>query len=194
MALAPIAIAAIWMRRSVLGCCIYFPNRSTVEMRSFAAFEVLDCPLVFFGRSARAEGTQVPAPAGLWIFLSRVKAVLARDQLANHNRHLLNNVGPVTLRLCSLPRGVSSTRLYGHLVVDYDAKMRSFCELYSSRSHGFRLHRTRERHFIFRYIRANPKVSLSHLFVAREHGSNCFFQFGHWRRPGWPRPVGEEAA
>jgi hypothetical protein len=33
------------------------------------SFEVLDFPLVLLGRSTRAEGTQVPALAGLGIFL-----------------------------------------------------------------------------------------------------------------------------
>ena len=33
------------------------------------AFEILDCPLVLFGCSARAKGTQVSAPAGPGIFL-----------------------------------------------------------------------------------------------------------------------------
>jgi hypothetical protein len=47
--------------------------------RLTVAFEILNCPLVLFGRSARAEGTQIPAFAGLWIFFPRVKAILARS-------------------------------------------------------------------------------------------------------------------
>gem|GEM_PF-3501332 len=73
---------------------------------------------------------------------------------------------------------VLSARVYSHLVIDYDANMSGLCQLHGSRSHGFGFHCTRQRHFIFRYIRSNAQVRPSHLFVGGEHGLNCFFEFG----------------
>jgi hypothetical protein len=61
-----------------LAAAFLFQSQRNWHARLPVAFEVLDCLLVLLGRSARAEGTQVSAPAGLWIFLSRVKAKLAR--------------------------------------------------------------------------------------------------------------------
>lgn len=60
------------------------PPTRLAMTRLVVALEVLDCPLVLLSGGARVKGTQVPAPAGLRIFLSRVKAILARGQLANH--------------------------------------------------------------------------------------------------------------
>src|SRR5438128_10052285 len=59
--------------------------------RSFlvsAALEELYSTLVFFGFLARGKGAEVPALAGGWVYLSRVEAVLAGLELADHGYFL----------------------------------------------------------------------------------------------------------
>jgi hypothetical protein len=102
-------------------------------------------------------------------------------------------MSPATSRVRSRLRSVSSSRLYGHLVINYDANMSGFCQFHGPRSYGFRFHGTRQGHFIFRYIRSNAQVSPPHLFIARQYGLNGFFEFGicgAWTA----RPVGKDAA
>ena len=88
---------------------------------------------------------------------------------------------------------VSSSRLYDHPVIDYDANMGGLCQLHGSRSHGFGFYSTRQRHFIFRYIRSNAQFSPSHLFVLANMDFTAFSSLA-FAALGLPRPVGEEAA
>jgi|HubBroStandDraft_6_1064221.scaffolds.fasta_scaffold3040268_1 hypothetical protein len=48
-------------------------------------FEVLHGALVSFRGFLRAEGSKVPASAGLGVFLAGVESVLARFQSSNHS-------------------------------------------------------------------------------------------------------------
>src|SRR5690242_1474867 len=49
-----------------------------------APLEVLNRTFVLFGRFARREGPEVATLTGLWILLSRIKAIFARFQLTDH--------------------------------------------------------------------------------------------------------------
>ena len=77
--LLPLAVLAL-TKRAIAGP-VPWP---AARLSAAAALEILHCPLVLFRGRARGESTEVPASPGIWVLLSRVEAVFARFQFADH--------------------------------------------------------------------------------------------------------------